>query len=386
MADRTGIEWADASWNPIVGCSVVSPGCTNCYAMRQAHHIEVMQNRAEDSFEARRQSPYRGLTNPSKGGYVWNGKVRLAAKETLTLPLDWRRPRAVFVNSMGDLFHENVPDAWIDLVFAEMALASKHTFVALSKRAKRMRLYCVDPETPKRIAAWLGDGRHLVRWPLHNVILGVSAERQQEADERIPELLATPAAKRIVSAEPLLSGIDLRRISTGDRTWIDALTGHQSAASRKMAEAGGSIKGMLATIPAYALPMGSPGLDGIIVGGESGSGARPMHPDWVRSIRDQCAAADVPFFFKQWGHWAPHEISTDGSVNPPLPVPSKLDKAVRFENGAFRPARERETTITFFAPGLICAPVGRSRAGRRLDGREHNELPWTVHSQGFVAR
>jgi protein gp37 len=217
MGHNTGIEWTDDTWNPIVGCSVVSPGCTNCYAMRQAG----------TRLDGNPATPlYAGTTQRSKAGPVWTGKVALATDKTLLAPLRWRAPRRIFVNSMGDLFHEAVPDEWIDRVFAVMALAPQHTFQVLTKRSKRLRAWFAGTEdtgdaftrilsrAPKMMEGgddwwdFLSDRG----WPLPNVWLGVSAEDQPRADERIPDLLATPAAVRFVSAEPLLGAIDL--------TWI----------------------------------------------------------------------------------------------------------------------------------------------------------------------
>lgn len=234
------IEWTEETWNPIVGCSIVSPGCTNCYAMG---------------------------------------------------PLARTKPTVYFVNSMSDLFHASVPDAWIDRVFAVMALCPQHTFQVLSKRSVRMREYFAGHDRVDIIngSIWsmLGTPRgstieHGGNWratlPLPNVWLGVSAERQQEADERIPDLLATPAAVRFVSCEPLLGPLDLERINRRDNArlgLLDALRGQQHS---------------------YDGTAFGPRLDWVIVGGESGPGARPMHPDWARSLRNQCSAARVPFF------------------------------------------------------------------------------------------
>lgn len=276
------IEWTERTWNPIVGCSVVSPGCTNCYAMKMAARIE-------------RMSPglahYLGLTQQSKAGPVWTGKVALS-ESALLEPLRRRRPTTYFVNSMSDLFHESIPDEWIDRVFAVMAEAPQHTFQVLTKRARRMREYVGDMQpwshrvsairkATSPILAFVNDQTRAIRFPLPNVWLGVSAEDQTRADERIPDLLATPASVRFVSAEPLLGPIDFTRIGLSDREkaavttgfYVDATVGHAQH--------------------------GIPRLDWIIVGGESGPNARPMHPAWARSIRDQCVAARVAYFFKQ---------------------------------------------------------------------------------------
>ncbi len=295
---KTKIEWATDVWNPVVGCSVVSPGCTNCYAMRMAARIERMQNSAFDATEARRRSPYAGLTPASKGGPVWNGKVALASDETLIAPFRWNRRRRIFVNSMGDLFHEAVPDAWIDRVFAVMALAPQHTFQVLTKRSKQMREYLsaaglnvrvqnvVDTMEPDGVWEFKGfEPLVLDDFPLKQVWLGVSAEDQPRADERIPDLLATQAAVRFVSCEPLLGPIDLTTI----RFWSPC----------RIPEYGGDGHELLPAFRPHPERKHVPALDWVIVGSESGPGARPCDLAWVRAIKDQCVAASVPFFWKQ---------------------------------------------------------------------------------------
>ena len=305
MADNTGIEWTDSSWNPIVGCSIVSPGCTNCYAMQMAARIEKMQP----------ESHYAGTTRRVNGHAVWTGKVALAPDHILTAPLRWTKPRRIFVNSMGDLFHESVPDEWIDRVFAVMALCPQHTFQCLTKRSGRMLEYCGNIDGSYNIATAIldllidrkidgkitdennpladergDDEPELKNWPLPNVWLGVSAEDQTRADERIPDLLTTPAAVRFVSAEPLLSAVDFTSIKVGG---ADSLY-------RANALTGDGFDGQL--------------LSWIIVGGESGPGARvwPGFEDACHSIRDQCRAAGVAFFMKQMA-------GTVKSKMPPIP-------------------------------------------------------------------
>jgi protein gp37 len=373
MADHSAIEWCGATWNPIVGCSVLSPGCTNCYAMRMAARIEKMSAGAADrrpsakadapsggqprsgdtAVRTKPISHYAGTTKSSKAGPVWTGKLALAPERILTQPLRWKKPRTIFVNSMGDLFHEAVPDEWIDRVFAVMALCPQHTFQVLTKRSARMRKYVSDPRAARRVheiacdlavelrinviliapgiadaLAPAGPRIYLDQWPLPNVWLGVSAERQAEAEDRIPDLLATPAAIRFVSAEPLLGPVNFRRIriAPDHHTIIDALDGYAIADSI-------SGTGQERTM-----------LDWIIVGGESGPCARPMHPDWARSIRDQCARAGVPFFFKQWGNYLPAgQLMADG--RPWSPASGNRLHAQK------------------------------SLAGRILDGVEHNAMP-----------
>lgn len=353
MADHTGIEWADATWNPIVGCSIVSPGCTNCYAMGMAARIAAMQP----------GSHYADTTQPTKAGAVWSGKLALAPEHIITQPLRWRRPRRIFVNSMGDLFHQDAPDAWIDQVFAVMAMAPQHTFMVLTKRSARMRDYVGTragdwmmhwPDAARKAGALLGDVAALraVPFPLPNVWLGVSTEDQRRADERVPDLLATPAAVRFVSAEPLLGPLNLfslieRCDYRGTITeWHDALRGLRFGNDDQETAK----------------------LDLVIAGGESGPKARPMHPDWVRSLRDQCAAAGTAFFFKQWGEWVSvYDRDRDDPDWRNVPSPGDWERK-RFLNLAGRQG--------FHGDKLnMMHRVGKRAAGRLLDGVEHNAMP-----------
>ena len=207
MSDNTKIEWADATVNAVNGCSVVSPGCTNCYAMRLAG-------------TRLRNNPSRaGLTQDTKAGPVWTGEVRLS-ESALLQPLRWTKPRRIFWNAHGDLFHENVPDAWIDRVFAVCALTPHHTHMILTKRSARMREYWSRANDNDSLARILNGMDALMprgsmgfsSFPLPNVWLGVSVEDQTRADERIPDLTQTPAAIRFISAEPLLGPIDLTAV------------------------------------------------------------------------------------------------------------------------------------------------------------------------------
>lgn len=286
MADKSKIEWTDATWNPIRGCSVVSEGCRNCYAMAVAAR-----------FSGKGQA-YEGLAYRS--GAHWTGNVRLI-EEHLEDPLRWKRPRRIFVNSMSDLFHESVPVEWIGRIFDVMASATlecgkrhqhedecwtgtPHTFQILTKRPERM-LHVMKELLPTEVGErWAGDSAISmaieVQWPLPNVWLGISCEDQKTASERIPLLLQTPAAVRWISAEPLLGPISLCDLTSmiGNDP-IDAI-GHPD--------------------PVFDLHVKPPmPLNWVVVGGESGTNARPMHPDWARSLRDQCVAAGIPFFFKQ---------------------------------------------------------------------------------------
>lgn len=370
MADNTKIEWANATVNAVNGCTVLSAGCTNCYAMRLA------------GTRLRHHPSRAGLTIQTKAGPVWNGEVSLN-EEALLQPLKWRRPRKIFWNAHGDLFHQNVPDDWIDKVLAVCVLTPHHTHMILTKRSKRMREYMisrsndqsefwaadalsraaadfVDEDGSCAVANWINgwsrwknmpdDGNPLngseTRWPLPNVWLGVSVEDQDRADERIPDLLETPAAVRFISAEPLLGPVDLmlRPVNFGD--W-DALRGREYWG-------GASIY----SDSVAALKRTTARLDWVIVGGESGPGARPMHPDWVRSLRDQCQQANVPFFFKQWGAWTPLAENRGGY----WPVDATGCITLTIDG-------ERKDG------GWPMQLVGKGLAGRMLDGAEHSAFP-----------
>lgn len=302
MAETSSIEWTDATWNPITGCSVVSPGCTNCYAMRLAGtRLKHHPSRA-------------GLTVESKAGPVWNGQVRLN-EGWLDQPFAWGKPRMIFVNAHGDTFHESVPDAWIDQIFARMAISYQHVYQVLTKRSSRMRAYLNDPGVGARVwklalelvrsrGRW--DGRE--DWPLTNVWVGVSAEDQPRWDERVGDLVETMAAVRWVSAEPLLGPI--------------------------------ADDGKLYLI------------HWLVAGGENGP--RPTHPDWIRRLRDDCSEAETAFFFKQWGSFAPIEALSPGFT----------------ANGftQWLPGSPEG------APAFVYR-VGKRVAGRLLDGVTYDAMP-----------
>lgn len=301
---KTKIEWATDVWNPVTGCSPVSEGCKNCYARRMATRLAGRCGYPADE-------PFRVTVHPDK----------------LEEPLKWRKPRRVFVCSMGDLFHEDIRDFYIAQVFGVMAACPDSIFMLLTKRPARMNVIIEE-----KIPFWAGEAfpgdcalsqaMEFGNWPLRNVWLGVSVENQTTADERVPILLYTPAAVRFVSYEPALGPVDFRSMETPDGDRL-----------------GTSL---------YSFGKGC-GLDWIIAGGETGPGARPAHPDWFRSVRDQCQAAGVPFFFKQWGEWYPNAID----------CPANIDFNVRHE----------------FVGDVAMARVGRKAASRFLDGREWNEWP-----------
>lgn len=289
----TEIGWTDRTWNPVRGCSIVSSGCINCYAMKQAHRFSG--------------KAYFGLTKQTAAGPQWTGKIRVV-EDALLEPLSWRKPARVFVNSMSDLFHEDVPDEFVDRMFAVMALAPQHTFQILTKRAERMRDYmtgrrdvvtsaveAIRPSRPPRHWYYFSDAQMtMARWPLPNVWLGVSVEDQKHADVRIPLLLHTPAAVRFVSAEPLLGPVDLTPYG-----WLcgcdaccngDRCPGPPECMRfdrRSCPVCKGTAKGH--------------NINWVIVGGESGPCARPFHIDWARAIAEQCKIAGVACFLKQFG-------------------------------------------------------------------------------------
>lgn len=370
----TSIEWTEATWNPIAGCSLHSPGCTNCYAMRTAARLATIPATAP---------VYAGLTQSSKAGPVWTGKIAVN-ESTMLAPLKRKKPTMYFVNSMSDLFHESVPDEVIDRVFAVMALCPQHTFQVLTKRSDRMRAYSSAHGVHSAILAnaaailgetiKLGDGHRKWPWPLPNVWLGVSVEDQKRANERIPDLLATPAAVRFLSCEPLLGPVSLEEVWHGETALNSECWG----------ECGWCVKGYPPLHncqnnrqSAADWAKGRSGLDWVIVGGESGPGARPMHPDWARSLRDQCADANVPFFFKQWGEWAPFDVEFEdqernaqwramdekGHTNIAWP-----DGTLGFGSAAWNGGRGRH----------ICR-IGKKAAGRLLDGVAHDAMP-QVHA------
>ncbi|MCF1470574.1 phage Gp37/Gp68 family protein [Agrobacterium vitis] len=382
MADNTKIEWTDATWNPITGCSVVSPGCTNCYAMRLAGtRLQHHPSRA-------------GLTTESKAGPAWNGVVRFN-EEWLTQPLRWKKPRTIFVCAHGDLFDEGVPDEWIDQVFAVMARAPHHTFQVLTKRPERMRDYLRDQMVCSRIGAQqrkIDDDTTAYTnigidapFPLPNVWLGVSVEDQRRADERIPILLETPAAIRWISAEPLLGPIDWKRwLPTVQRAERPDGRGQHIASWFYLAKCEhctwigssdlcridslGDDSGIFC--PSCDRPICGndlPNLHWVVAGGESGAGARPMHPDWVRSIRDQCAAANVPFLFKQWGEWSTAATMFHEGVNL---HPDWTGATYAGPNGSILPLPSRP--IGEFD---VFYKTGKKASGRLLDGIEHDGYP-----------
>jgi protein gp37 len=287
---KNGISWTDITFNPIVGCSKISDGCTHCWAERQArlhYHDEYPQG--------------------------WDGHVRLFY-ERLEQPLHWWKPRKIAVGLMGDLFHDRVLSDFIYEIWYVMRDTPQHTYQILTKR-------------PLRMLEWFKRQGYA---PLPNVWIGVSVEDQATADERIPLLLQTPAAIKFISCEPLLGPIDFRKVSGFNRIGLDLRNWW------------------------------------VIVGGESGPGARPMHPDWVRSLRDQCVAASVPFHFKQWGEWAVKSEYVNSKDFGVLAMDGEWFPSTTGWNG--RPI-DPDTGEAYMIR------VGKKAAGHLLDGKEWLQFP-----------
>jgi protein gp37 len=328
MTRKTAISYADASWPVVTGCSKVGEGCRNCYAAFQA------------AGRLRHHPHYVGLAGfDSKGVAQWTGKVR-CNEDALEEPMKRKKPTTYFVAPRGDLFHEQVPDDFLDKVFDVMGRCPQHRFLVFTKRSERRLEYIVNAH------------RHIdleeYSWPLPNVWQITSVWDQESANRLIPPTLYTPAALRGVSIEPLLGPIDLarltERITEADGTCvqhIDALNGTLSD------DENGVIDGAFE-------PGKEPRLDWVIVGGESGKNARPMHPDWARSLRDQCAEAGVPFYFKQWGEFFPGECLHD-----------KRDF----------PDREGVPFCVLQTGNQVMYRVGKAKAGHLLDGKEYLGVP-----------
>lgn len=290
MSGKTKIEWADRVWNPTVGCTPVSEGCRHCYAKRMFERFFQ-----DHKFENVKCHP-----------------------ERLEIPERWIKPQRIFVDSMSDLFHPDVPDDFIAKVWMRMFLLPRHTFMVLTKRPERMKQW-VD----LMLEGCMGR-------VFSNIWLGVSVEDQKTANERIPLLLQTPAAKRFVSVEPILGDVDLEKyLSLTDEEECEILDANQSY-----------------EITTDEIKRSFPKLDWVICGGESGPNARPLHPDWARSLRDQCQAAGVPFFFKQWGEWTTQPGSVDLS--------------------------NRKQT---YSGNNVFSRVGKKNAGNLLDGKVWAQFP-----------
>lgn len=343
MPNKSKIEWTERTWNITSGCTKVSQGCKNCYAERlvstRLAHLPQNEGVAKDG--------------------RWTGLVK-CCEDKLLEPLKRKKPTTYFVCSQSDLFHKDVPFEFIDKALAVMALCPQHTFIVLTKRPERMREYlntpddfCKDRRRRIEFAAenlWqeFKKGRICLDWPLPNVWLGTSVEDQKAADERIPELLACHAAHRFLSCEPLLGPVDLR-IATPNPNHFGC----------------------------YMQYIG--GIDLVIVGGESGPGARPMNPDWARSLRDQCKEDGVPFYFKQWGEWLPWTQFCEAGIND-SPEQTRFD-TLEWDGGTWKDVGRPSwfDSQDGYIDDIQCVGrVGKAKAGRLLEGVLHDDLPWRV--------
>lgn len=314
------IEWTERTWNPLVGCSKISAGCENCYALRMAWrlmHNPITKDR------------YEGVVKKTAGGKVnWTGTLRLRSPyDQDNGPLYVIKPTTWFVNSMSDLFHEHVSFKDIDSVYDVMDACRQHTFQLLTKRPQRMLEYY----------QWkaAGNGFKFDEWPLPNVWVGVSVENQPTSYGRIHRLLEVPAAVRFLSCEPLLGHLNLKRAVFMKPDCL---------------------------LPEIQLKAD---LHWVIAGGESGPNARPMHPDWVSNLRDECVTIGIPFFFKQWGEWAPASF---GNAQKVKAMDLNADgRAIHYP--------QSNNAVQSVQPSTTMYKVGKKLAGRALDGREWNEMP-----------
>jgi protein gp37 len=383
VGSKTSIEWTDSTWNPIRGCTRVSEGCRNCYAESVAYRFSGAGQ------------PFEGLAVLKNAHPSWTGKIQFVEKHLLD-PLKWKAPSRIFVNSMSDLFHENVTDEMRDRIFAVMALCPQHTFQVLTKRPERMLAYLRGMNTNADAVVRAVKACHFASEALQtlpsaaqfdaiesiprglpNVWLGVSVENQAAADERIPLLLRTPAAVRFISAEPLLGPVDLMRlrgsVNVGGHIdlCVDALNGRY----------GPAWHGRNSLQPHDLTKVTGAGkLGWVICGGESGPGARPMHPDWARSLRDQCTAAGVPFFFKQWGEWLPFNQALGAQRDLRYSAHGLVyaDGKMSLHKGADKPDPEFGLYTRDLDGNDGAAAVyntGKHAAGAQLDGREWKQFP-----------
>lgn len=349
---NTNIEWCDDSWNPMRGCSRVSQGCVNCYAEAiSARFIHEGQ-------------PYEGLAKRTPAGPRWTNKVRFIPEQLLG-PTRWTKPRRIFVNSMSDTFHEGFTDEEIDQVFAVMGLAYWHTFIVVTKRSDRMRRYLSDPTTPARLQVIVG--RMLAEratgiaipssellWPLKNVWLLVSVEDMKTANERLHDLMRTPAFVHGVSAEPLL---ELLTLEPWMKSWCPKCETHLPAIGKHYV---GRKCGRCGTLAS--------GLDWVVSGGEGSNHPthtpRPWKPSWPASLQLQCERNGAAFFWKQNGDWCYFDANS--------PCLSRLSTGpvARVDGETYRGEH-----LYHWGEGNMSVRIGKKKAGRLLYGVEWMDYP-----------
>jgi len=398
--NKSKIEWTEVTWNPVTGCTPISPGCENCYAKRMATRLRGRCGYPKDD-------PFRVTLHP----------------ERLNEPLSWKKPRRVFVCSMGDLFHDDVDGGFLCRVFDTIMAAEQHIFLVLTKRPKRMRDFF----------------KRCIHGTISNLWVGVTVENQEAANKRIPLLLQTPAAVHFVSCEPLLGPVDLRPwlkryyhggvpgLRVGDMLLPPSVTGKstllkyaqeidpsgpqradkvylttdlEAAKLFAFAYPCGHVYRAVPALPleddpdckepgisyqtpaAIVVPPDTPVIDWVIVGGETGPNARPCNPNWVRSLRDQCQDAGTSFFFKSWGEWAPCKpmvVDQANRIEKGLPLPKQY---VVLETGLSEEDMKHDRGIRAAITGRVgitMAKVGKRHAGRLLDGREWSEYPEVIN-------
>ena len=348
MAENTAIEWADHTFNPWIGCTKVSPACDHCYASVSTP-ARVMKIEWGPGAQRRRTAPS-----------TWEQPKRWNAAHAEFFAQHGRRQR-VFCASLADVFDNEVDPAWRRDLFALIEQTPNLDWLLLTKRIGNVKPMMIDVAASLFWMDELGTGA----LPSH-VRLGATICDQEEADRDITKLMAVRAAKRFLSIEPMLGPVDLTSLPMND-TCASECCGKRRIDVVK----GASYCGDTGRDPRDEIDEAENRIDWVIVGGESGPKARPMHPNWVRSLRDQCNAAGVPFFFKQWGEWVPIEVDSpgDGTRYAVLDDGSERDITTLHRSG--RGYYEIHT----FADGQQVARVGKEAAGRLLDGREWNEVP-----------
>lgn len=365
MGDNSAIEWTDATWNPTTGCTKISEGCRHCYIDRTPlFRIGVASPRGGGE-----PIPPRRFDSEEVGGTTGV----MLHPERIDQPLRWKKPRRVFVNSLSDLFHDDVPMPFIAQVFAAMALAPQHTFQVLTKRPRRMRDLLSNPmfwSSVKGHGLQLAARHHIYNVPLSNypapnVWLGTSVEDQKACDLRVPLLVQTPAHVRFLSCEPLLGPVTL--------PFEEEVDGCSCGAGDSVGPGGPHEPGC-GTVEGIAWSR----LHWVIVGGESGPQARPMHPDWARSLRDQCTRWGVPYFFKQWGSWSPNaDPLIEGGEGGILRKEQRTRRSIYLDAAGVR--RTTNELDTFHKPSdwerLVHAGASAKSGGRELDGRTWDEMP-----------
>ena len=335
----TKIEWTNETWNPIIGCSKISEGCKNCYAERMAGRLS---NITKTAYYLKVVEQNRPALLVIKGLPKWNGETQFINQQLLK-PTQWKKPRKIFVCSMGDLFHESIPFEWIDVVFSIMSDIDQHIYQVLTKRPFRMQQF-YDWKAKQLGVKWQAKD---------NVWIGVTVESQEQVYRILP-LLKVPSKIRFISCEPLLSNIDLY-------PWLDEYIGPSETGHNDWLN----------------------GLNWVIVGGESGPEARPMHPEWVRSLKNQCKISGTPFFFKQWGEWYTDwlNIQTKEPVFKMYPNYQKFQQKLWVRKGDScidmngKICKNGGDMKTASYPVAIMQKIGKQKSGVILDGKEYKQFP-----------